>query len=171
MSRTTTPIALLLKTLTTLVDIFSSPAPTAGQVLTATSPTTATWQTASATGDMVLASTQTVTGQKTFLNGTFGLRNIANTITSLFSSAATVARTYTLQDRDGTLADNIDLALKANLASPTFTGTVVLPSGQALVAPTLGTPASGTLTNTTGLPIAGLTASTVTALGIGSIEL
>jgi len=88
-------------------------------------------------GDMVLASAQTNSGLKTFLNGTFGLRNIANTVTSLFSSAATVARTYTLQDRDGTLADDTDLALKANLNSPTFTGTVVLPSGQALIAPDL----------------------------------
>jgi hypothetical protein len=35
----------------------------------------------------------------------------------------------------------------------------------------LGTPTSGTLTNATGLPISGLTASTTTALGVGSIEL
>lgn len=35
----------------------------------------------------------------------------------------------------------------------------------------LGTPSSGTLTNATGLPIAGLVASTATALGVGSIEL
>lgn len=35
----------------------------------------------------------------------------------------------------------------------------------------LGTPSSGTLTNCTGLPVAGITASTVTALGVGSIEL
>lgn len=35
----------------------------------------------------------------------------------------------------------------------------------------LGTPSSGTLTNATGLPIAGLTASTSTAIGVGSIEL
>ena len=35
----------------------------------------------------------------------------------------------------------------------------------------LGTPSSGTLTNATGLPIAGLVASTVTAIGVGSIEL
>ncbi len=58
---------------------------------------------------MLLASTQTVTGLKTFLNGTFGLRNIANTITSFFSSAATVARTYTLRDADGTLAFTTDI--------------------------------------------------------------
>ena len=45
-------------------------------------------------------------------------------------------------------------------------GNAVYTSGGAL-----GTPASGTLTNTTGLPISGLTASTSTALGVGSIEL
>ena len=112
---------------------------------------------------MVLASAQTNTGVKTFLNGTLGLRNIANTITSLFSSAATVARTYTLQDRDGTLADNTDLALKANSASPTFTGTVVLPSGQALIAPALGTPTSGVMTNVTGTA-SGLTSGITNAL-------
>jgi len=35
----------------------------------------------------------------------------------------------------------------------------------------LGTPASGTLTNATGLPVSGITASTSTALGVGSVEL
>ena len=35
----------------------------------------------------------------------------------------------------------------------------------------LGTPASGTLTNCTSLPVSGITASTSTALGVGSIEL
>jgi hypothetical protein len=41
------------------------------------------------------------------------------------------------------------LGLKAPLASPTFTGTVTIPNGAAL-----GTPASATLTNATGLPVA-----------------
>jgi len=40
-----------------------------------------------------------------------------------------------------------------------------------LTTPALGTPSSGTLTSCTGLPIAGLTASTSTALGVGSVEL
>jgi hypothetical protein len=40
-----------------------------------------------------------------------------------------------------------------------------------MVTPVLGTPTSGTLTNCTGLPVAGITASTSTALGVGSIEL
>ena len=48
-----------------------------------------------------------------------------------------------------TSALQTQLGLKAPLASPTFTGTVTLPSGQALIAPALGTPASGTLTNCT----------------------
>ena len=45
-------------------------------------------------------------------------------------------------------------------------GNAVLVSGGAL-----GTPSSGTLTNATGLPVSGITASTSTALGVGSIEL
>ena len=40
-----------------------------------------------------------------------------------------------------------------------------------MVTPALGTPASGTLTSCTGLPVAGLVASTATALGVGSVEL
>lgn len=35
----------------------------------------------------------------------------------------------------------------------------------------LGTPSSGTLTNATGLPVSGISASTSSALGVGSIEL
>ncbi len=98
-----------------------------------------------------LTATQTFsTGVKTFLTGMFALRNVANTFSGLFSNTNTSDRTYTLQNRNGTLADDTDLALKANIASPTFTGTVVLPSGQALIAPVLGTPTSGVATNLTG---------------------
>jgi len=73
-----------------------------------------------------------------------------------------------------TIADGKTLTVSNTL---TFTGTdsssvafgaggTVLYSGGAL-----GTPSSGTLTNATGLPIAGLVASTSTAIGVGSIEL
>ena len=59
------------------------------------------------------------------------------------------------------------LGLKANLAGPTFTGTVTIPSGAAL-----GTPASATLTNATGLPvstgISGLGTGVATFLGTPS---
>ena len=73
---------------------------------------------------MLLASTQTVTGLKTFLSGMFSLRNIANTFSAFFTNNNTADRTYALQNRNGTLADDTDLALKANIASPTFTGGV-----------------------------------------------
>jgi hypothetical protein len=56
-------------------------------------------------------------------------------------------------------------ALLAPLASPTFTGTVTLPSGQALVAPALGTPASGALTNCTSIPVANATGALPVANG------
>lgn len=50
-------------------------------------------------------------------------KNAANTFTSFFTNANTAARTYTFQDRDGTIADNTDLALKMALAgSETITG-------------------------------------------------
>ncbi len=96
----------------------------AGQVLQSNGTTLApSWINAN-TGDMILASAQTNSGIKTFLNTTMKLRNVANTFDGYFVNTNTADRIYTLQDRAGTLADNTDLALKANLASPTFTGTV-----------------------------------------------
>lgn len=60
-------------------------------------------------GDMVLATPQTNSGLKTFLDGTFGMRNVANTFTALFTNAITAARTYTFQDSNGTFAWLSDL--------------------------------------------------------------
>ena len=59
----------------------------------------------------------------------------------------------------------------ALLTDETGSGSNVFATSPTLVTPVLGTPQSGTLTNCTGLPISGLTASTSTALGVGSIEL
>lgn len=42
-------------------------------------------------------------------------RNAANTFTSYFTNSNTAARTYTFQDRNGTIADHTDLAAKASL--------------------------------------------------------
>lgn len=67
------------------------------------------WVTPAGGGDMVLASTQTNSGLKTFLNATFGLRNVANTFTGLFTNAITAVRTWTLKDADGTIAFTSDI--------------------------------------------------------------
>lgn len=57
-------------------------------------------------GDMILASTQTNSGLKTFLDGTLGMRNVANTFTSQFTNTNSAARTYPLPDFDGQLIGN-----------------------------------------------------------------
>ena len=61
-------------------------------------------------------------------------KNVANTFTSFFTNSNTAARTYTFPDRDGTIADNTDLATKqATLVSATniktINGNSVLGSG------------------------------------------
>lgn len=50
------------------------------------------------------------------------LKDTTGAVVSLLTNTNSAIRTYTLQNRSGTLADDTDLALKANLASPTFTG-------------------------------------------------
>jgi len=41
-------------------------------------------------------------------------RNVANTFSSILRNTNTAARTYTFQDRDGTIADDTDLNLKSD---------------------------------------------------------
>jgi hypothetical protein len=79
--------------------------------------------------------TRVTTASKDASDGVVGMtlfkinfKNLANTFTSNFVNNNTAARDYTFPDRSGIIADNTDLALKANLASPTFTGTVTLPT-------------------------------------------
>jgi hypothetical protein len=60
---------------------------------------------------------------------------------------------------NGTATSNQTISL------PDASGTLLLQNGA------LGTPSSGTLTNCTGLPVAGITASTSTALGVGSLNI
>lgn len=58
-------------------------------------------------------------------------KNVAGTFTSFFTNTNTAARTYTFQDKTGTIADLADLALKADLASPALTGTPTAPTAAA----------------------------------------
>ena len=73
----------------------------------------------------------------------------------------------TSTEKTKTVRDATDTILELG-GSYTPTGTW---TSLTMVTPVLGTPTSGTLTNCTGLPVAGITASTSTALGVGSIEL
>ena len=77
-----------------------------------------------------------------------------------FSGPTTAERTKTLRDATDTILE------LGGSYTPTGTWTSLT-----MVTPVLGTPTSGTLTNCTGLPVAGITASTSTALGVGSLEL
>ena len=61
--------------------------------------------------------------------------------------------------------------LRAAVTDETGTGALVFAESPTLVTPALGTPSSLNLSNATSLPVAGITASTSTALGVGSVEL
>ena len=81
-----------------------------GTILTSAGTAAAPTFSAPATnGDMVLASVQTNSGVKTFLDTTMGLRNVANTFTGIFTNTITAARTWTLKDASGTLAFTSDI--------------------------------------------------------------
>lgn len=84
--------------------------------------------------------------------------------------------TYITQTAHGSLSAEFAMGSLATgiVKNTTTTGVPsIAVAGTDYVAPggALGTPSSGTLTNCSGLPIAGLTASTGTAIGVGSIEL
>jgi len=101
------------------------------------------------------------------------LRNAADTITSWFTTAATVARTWTMPDKDGTVAMTSDITgtnsgtnTGDNAANTTYASdyrAANFVAGTNYVAPggALGTPSSGVATNLTGTS-AGLTAGNVT---------
>ena len=98
-------------------------------------------------------------GLTTDVTGTLPAANGGTGITSLGANVATFLGTPS----------------SANLASAvtdeTGSGALVFANSPTLTTPSLGTPSALTLTNATGLPVSGITASTSAALGVGSIEL
>jgi hypothetical protein len=125
------------------------------------------------TGDMILASVQSVTGLKTFDKDKVATKGTSTGVT-VISTANTSATSYTqtLQAKNGTVANSDDAtfigttSVALNRASAALTL-----AGITLTTPDIGTPSAGVLTNCTGLPLAAVVASTSTALGAGTIEL
>lgn len=84
------------------------------------------------TGDPYITPDQIINLHKDASGGIAGLtlfkinfRNVADSFTSFFTNTNTAARTYTFQDRNGTIADDTDIGLlevKLDAASVTTTG-------------------------------------------------
>lgn len=88
------------------------------------------------TAQATAIATKQSTSEKDASNGYAGMtlfahnmRNVANTITSFLTNTATAARTWTLPNRSGTLADDTDLALKANLTVAALNSLVSINGG------------------------------------------
>ena len=70
---------------------------------------------------------------------------------------------------------NLQVGSSADLASiisdESGTGVLAFTNSPTFTTPALGTPSAVTLTNATGLPVSGITASTSSPIGVGTIEL
>jgi hypothetical protein len=123
--------------------------------------------TASAVNRVVLSNAATVgspslsvAGSDTNIGLTFATKGSGG-----FTFYAPTGQTPTLRASGPDTDHNLNL-LGKGAGTVQINGAVALYSGGAL-----GTPSSATLTNATGLPVSGITASTSTALGVGSVEL
>ena len=117
-----------------------------------------------------LTGTQTLTNKTltspTMTTPTLGVAT-ATSVNKVAITAPATSATLTIADGKTLTASNTLTFTGTDASSVAFgAGGTVLYSGGAL-----GTPSSATLTNATGLPVSGITASTSTALGVGSIEL
>jgi len=81
-------------------------------------------------------------------------KNAANTFTSFLTNTNTAARTYTFQDRDGTIADNTDLGAKVSAITVTTANGV-----------------SGAIGGTTTNPTITLTLGAITPTSVNSVVL
>jgi hypothetical protein len=119
---------------------------------------------------VTLTATQTLTNKTltspTMTTPTLGVAS-ATSVNKVAITAPATSATLTIADGKTLTASNTLTFTGTDASSVAFgAGGTVLYNGGAL-----GTPSSATLTNATGLPVSGITASTSTALGVGSIEL
>lgn len=141
----------------TTAAVVPNTAPSAGQVLVGNAGGTA-YAPVSASGDATLASTGALTLATVNSNvGSYGSATAAPAVTVNAKGLVTAVSTNTITPAVGSitgLGTGIATALAVNTGSA---GSVVVNGGA------LGTPSSGTLTNCTGLPTAGLVDDAVTA--------
>ncbi len=136
-----------------------------GQVLVANSAGTV-FENKSVSGDATLANTGALTLATVNSNtGAFGSATAAPAVTVNAKGLVTAVSTNTITPAVGSitgLGTGVATALAVNVGSA---GAPVVNGGA------LGTPSSGTLTNCTDLPVAGITPSTSAALGVGSLDI
>lgn len=116
-------------------------------------------------GDMLLGTAQTVTASKSFDDGTLIIKGATSGTTTIKAAAEAGTTTATFPAASGTVAltsnklsafaETSSAELAGVISDETGSGALVFATSPTLVTPSLGTPASGTLTNCTGLPIAG----------------
>jgi len=139
-------------------------APSAGQILVGNAGGTA-YAPVAASGDATLASTGALTLATVNSNvGSYGSATAAPAVTVNAKGLVTAVSTNTITPAVGSitgLGTGVATALAVNVGSA---GAPVVLNGAG------GTPSSLTLTNATGLPVAGITSSTSTVLGVGSLE-
>jgi len=116
-----------------------------------------------------VAGTAPLNGQQLIFNSTTGRYEPGTpagggTVTSIIAGTGLSGGTIT---STGTIA--IDSTVATLTGTQTLTNKTL--TSPTLTTPALGTPSSGTLTNCTSLPVSGITSSTSTALGVGSLEL
>ena len=152
---------------------YTTTATSAGTLTLTSTSTYLQFFTGSTTHTVVLPVTSTLqqgTGYEFHNNSTdvITINSSGGNLVATVQSAQTVQVTCILVT--GTTAASWDADVTGGTSS-TGTGALVFATSPTLTTPVLGTPSSVTLTNATGLPISGITSSTTTALGVGSIEL
>ena len=88
------------------------------------------------------------------ISGTGSVTSIGGFVGNVTGNASTVTNGVYTTNNLSVMAATTSLQLKGVLSDETGTGSVVFATSPTLVTPALGTPDSGVLTNTTGLPIA-----------------
>jgi hypothetical protein len=104
-------------------------------------------------GSGQISEASAITGNRALVSSAAGIPE-ASSVTSTeigYVSGVTSAIQTQLDGKEGTLTNSAGLA--AALSDETGTGSVVFANSPTLIAPALGTPASGVATNLTGLPL------------------